>query len=183
MLQKSNTERVLQLFFTKPTTQHYLLGISRELSLAHTSVKNILAKLEKEKIITKRIVMRNSRAFPHYQANLNNNIYTTTKKIYNLKTIYEHNVIETLQKELFYEALVLFGSYAKGEDTEHSDIDIYVQAKEKTIDTQLLEKKLQRKVQLHFAKHINKLPPQLQQNIINGIVLDGFLTVTLDKSA
>ena len=47
-----------------------------------------------------------------------------------LQTLSEHK--ETLQKEYEVDKIGLFGSYAKGLQTEQSDIDIYVEFKNKT---------------------------------------------------
>jgi hypothetical protein len=47
-----------------------------------------------------------------------------------LQTLSEHK--EKLQKEYEVDKIGLFGSYAKGLQTEQSDIDIYVEFKNKT---------------------------------------------------
>ncbi len=181
MLQKSSTFSVLEQFFNEPTKQHYLMELARAIPLAHTSVSRILKELEKEKIINKKLQVKNSRTFPVYQANINLEKYKQYKKIHNLQSIFESGLIQTIQSQVFSETTVLFGSYSRGEDTETSDIDIFIQGKEKNINTQKFEKLLHRKIQIHFAKNITKLPKELQLNIINGILLDGFLDLPLDK--
>lgn len=47
--------------------------------------------------------------------------------------------------------IILFGSYAKGEDIENSDIDLYIQTpSKKELRTEKFEKLLKRKVQFLF---------------------------------
>ena len=72
-------------------------------------------------------------------------------------------------------SIVLFGSYQKGEDSENSDIDLFVECDKEELDVKIFEKKLGRKIELHFKKDFTLYPKELKNNIINGIVLSGFL--------
>ena len=54
----------------------------------------------------------------------------------------------------------LFGSYSRGEDVEESDIDLFVEAKERNLDIRRFEKALGRKMQLHFKEDINLFPKE-----------------------
>ena len=90
-------------------------------------------------------------------------------------TVLESGIIAHIEEKLTPKCIVLFGSYQRGEDTEESDIDLFIEAKHKTINTKQFEKKLNRKVELHFNKSFTKYPQELKNNIINGIVLHGFL--------
>src|SRR3989338_7441936 len=73
--------------------------------------------------------------------------------------------------------IVLFGSAAKGEDTEQSDIDLFVQAKRKSFDTIKAEKHLERKISLIFESDMKKVNKELRNNLANGIVLSGYFEV------
>src|SRR3989338_7282226 len=46
---------------------------------------------------------------------------------------------------------------------------------EKKIDLDKYEKKLNRKIQMFFSENLSRLPKELQNNILNGIILSGFL--------
>ena len=87
----------------------------------------------------------------------------------------ESGLIEYLEEKLFPKVIVLFGSYRKGEDMIDSDIDLFVECKKEELNLSLFEKKLKRKIQLHFKEDFNSFPKELKNNIINGIVLYGFL--------
>ena len=71
----------------------------------------------------------------------------------------------------------MFGSCAKAAFTEKSDIDIFVEAKGSKLDIGLYEKKLNRKINLLFESNINNLSKELKNNIINGIILYGFVKI------
>lgn len=48
-------------------------------------------------------------------------------------------------------------------------------AKEKNINLDKYEKRFERKIQLFFSEDLNKLPKELQNNILNGLILSGFI--------
>jgi len=175
MLQKYTISGVAGVFYRQPIKEHYLKGISREIKLAHTSVKNHLKELLKQSIIEEKIIMKGERKFPVYKANINSKVYRKYKSIYNLIELQESGVVDFLYDILMPKSVVLFGSYRRGEDIEDSDIDIFVECKEKRLDLSKFENKLARKIQLHFKDNFSDYSKELKNNIINGMVLKGFL--------
>jgi len=168
MIQKCSILRVLEVFFKEPTIIHFIREISREIKLAPTSVKNYVNYLLKEGLITE----KKSKPFNGYIADRTNEKFIFYKKSYNLSTLYElKNIIENSIHPI---AIVLFGSYSRGEDVESSDIDILVLSKIKmNINSYSLEKKLRRKINLMIIEDINKLDRNIKKKIYNGIVLHG----------
>jgi len=71
--------------------------------------------------------------------------------------------------------IILFGSYQRGEDIEESDIDIFVEGKKEELNLDKFKKQLKRNIQLHFQEDFKKYPKELKNNIVNGIMLDGYL--------
>ena len=175
MLQKSSLQKVLAVFFKNSTKEFSLIDISREIQLAHTSVKSKLQELLKEGIIQKRTEKRGKRKFPLFRANRDNANFQMYKQLYNQRVLAESGVMNFLEEKLLPNTIVLFGSYQRGEDDEQSDIDLYIEAKEKEVNVKNFEKKLQRKIQLHFKDPFTSYPKELKNNILNGTVLQGFL--------
>lgn len=110
------------------------------------------------------------------QADRENTLFIALKRSRNLYTLYECGLVSYLT-ELYGrpEAIVLFGSYARGEDTEQSDIDVVVITPKKlSCNLDKYEKKLQRKIQV---KELLKedIPSEFTTTLINGIVLSGYL--------
>lgn len=175
MLQKSSILKTLEAFFIQPTREHYLLDISRKIRISHTSVKRNLVTLAKTGLIKKRIEKKGGRKFPVYKANIENKLFRRHKIAYNVTSIFESAIIEFLEEKLTPKTVVLFGSYARGEDTETSDIDLYVECKKEEFDIGKFEKKLGRKIELHFNENFATYPNELKNNIINGLTLAGFL--------
>jgi len=80
-----------------------------------------------------------------------------------------------IEKEFEVDKIGLFGSYAKDEQTENSDIDIYVEFKNKTFDNlaglwNYLEELYHKKIDL-FHKHKNNnevIISSIQKDVIYG---------------
>lgn len=175
MLQKSSLIKTLELFFLEPSKEHYLIDISRNTLIAHTSIKNNLIALIKSGLIKKEIQKKGSRKFPVFRALIDYPEFKSKKMIYNLNSIYESGLPNFIKDKLSPKCIVLFGSYRRGEDFEDSDIDIFIECREEKIDLSNYEKILKRKIQLHFKEKFSNYPKELKNNIINGIVLGGFL--------
>jgi len=69
----------------------------------------------------------------------------------------------------------LFGSASIGEDTEQSDIDLYVDSKTKELNLEKYKKLLKRKINILYEEDFNKISPELKNNLINGVILKGYL--------
>jgi predicted nucleotidyltransferase len=176
MVQKSNTERTLKVFFENPEKKFNLKEVSIRLNLAHTSVKRELKLLIKENLIKKENEKRGKRNFPTYHANLNES-FLSAKKISNEEEIIKSGIVEFLVKETFPNSITLFGSYSRGEDLMGSDIDLFVESSFKELDLIKFERKLKRKINLLFKKDINELKKETRNNIINGRILYGAVKI------
>lgn len=175
MLKNHNRDKILEQFFIDPVREggFQLREISRETDIAPPSAKKYLLELEKAGIITKKRIHN----YPVYFANRDNEYYRFLKRIATVKGIHETGLLQYLHEKLLPDAIMLFGSAARGEDTKESDIDIFLQCKEKELDLAAFEHHLHRKINTFFAKDFNKLSPELKNNIINGIILKGYLKV------
>jgi predicted nucleotidyltransferase len=95
----------------------------------------------------------------------------------------QHSVIEDLIKEYDNpETIVLFGSFAHGEDIEKSDIDILIittnESKGKINKTLIsFEKEINRKISIHVLPNLHKSSEEFKNNTANGITLHGYLKV------
>ncbi|MBI2575528.1 nucleotidyltransferase domain-containing protein [Candidatus Woesearchaeota archaeon] len=75
------------------------------------------------------------------------------------------------------EAIILFGSYGKGEDTSKSDIDLAVITKRRIkLGLGKYENALKRKIQV-FEMETGKVDKNMLTSLANGIVLEGYLSL------
>jgi predicted nucleotidyltransferase len=172
MLQNYNKWRVLQAFFLEPRRQFQIRQLSRRLKLAVPSVRNYLSELRKGGLV----VQSANGVYKSYIANFDNDKFRFYKKMDTIIRINECRLLDELKK-LMPGCIILFGSCAKGEDIEGSDLDIFIQAPAKEINLKKYEHLLKRGIQLFFKEDFNKLPTELKNNILNGVMLYGYLKV------
>ena len=169
----NNKLKIMELFFEEPTRAFQIREIARITKIAHTSTKNYLEKLREESFVKK----IKGNIYNSYIANQENRILKIYKQQNLILKLYKSELIDYLEDNLHPKCIVLFGSARKGEYTKTSDIDIFVQTSEKPLNLMKFEKILKHKINLFFEEDINKLSNELFNNIINGIILSGYLKI------
>ncbi len=180
MIQKYSIWRVLQVFFDDPMPKEgfTIRWISKQLELAPTSVKLHLDNLSREDMPGYPLVTRSRGiSYPVYWPNRNSELFRFYKKMDMLFRLEESGILESILEHCSPDSVVLFGSASKGEDVKGSDVDLFVESDEKKMKTEKYEAVLKRNISLHFSSNINRLPKELRNNIINGIVMRGYLKV------
>ncbi len=177
MLQNYSTWRVARVFFDEPLEEHYLMEISEKSELSHTSVKRHLEKLMRFNIILEEELERGERIYPIYKR-IDNERYRLCKRLDLQYRLEASGLLDFIQWELTPDCIVLFGPAAMGKDVEGSDIDLYVQAGKTELGLDEYEGSLSREIQLHMEDSIDNFPKRLVNNIVNGIVVYGFLEVS-----
>lgn len=175
-MKRNNIKKTIKEYFLiNPTVKLRVREIERTLKLPLPSVIRYCKELKEENILTK----DNIGTVQFYTANKTNEKYLLEKKIFNLKQAYTSKLISYLKQELSNSPIVLFGSYAKGEDLEDSDIDLYIETpSKKIIKLEIFEKILQRNIQIFRYKNLEEIKNKhLVNNIINGIVVNNYLKV------
>lgn len=173
MLQNYSRYKILQEFFDFPRKNFQMRELSRRVKLAQVSVINHLNALVKEELILK----EKKGLYPTFRANGENNEFKILKKQNLIWRIYKSRLIEHMDEKIKPNCIVLFGSTSRGEDTEESDMDLFIQADEIKLNLQKYEKILKRKINLLFESNIKTLSKELLNNIINGQVIYGYLKV------
>lgn len=168
--------QVLRVFFDDPNPKSgfTIRWISKQIRLAPISVK-----LHLDRLLKFGLVIRDEKtvSYPTYWANKASEKFRFYKKMDVLFRLEESGLVEYLSRECNPLAIVLFGSAARGEDDRFSDIDLFLIAKERKLNLSLYEAKLKRRIQLHFTTDMAKIPKELRNNVVNGIILKGYLKV------
>jgi predicted nucleotidyltransferase/DNA-binding transcriptional ArsR family regulator len=173
MIQKNNKYIILEEFFDYPRKDFQVREISRKTRIAQPSVTNHLKTLLNEKLILK----EKKGIYPAFRANRENESFKTYKKTNMILRIHQSGLADYIYDNCLPNTIILFGSAALGEDTEESDIDLFVQSPEKKLNLDKYEKMLKRKISLFFEEKFTKLNNELKNNIINGISINGFVEV------
>ncbi|MGM0609202.1 MAG: nucleotidyltransferase domain-containing protein [Candidatus Muiribacteriota bacterium] len=171
-------DKIMHWFFAFPDKEFTLTEIVRNLKVSKTTANKELRKLQREGFLQIETIGNLWRVSCNQKHEFN-----TTKKIpYNLSLVYQSGIIKKIQQKYpGARAIILFGSYRKGDDISSSDLDIAVEI----LDTST-EIKNFTKLSLGFRRNVSvnltvfsrkQINTSLFTNIANGIVLKGFLEV------
>ncbi len=165
-------QEILRLLFVKAGISLNAHAISRNLEVSQPAVSKALPKLEKEGLIKVSKDKESKRL--SIELNRDNHQVIWLKRADNLKQIYESGLAQFIYDSFPGAAVILFGSYASGEDTLSSDIDLAViGAKEKNIGLTKFDKILERKIIVNYYISFKDIHKHLLNNLMNGIMLKG----------
>lgn len=171
MLEKYNKYKLLKVFLFSPTEEFRLRELSRLSDISPPSVMNYLKDLETEGLIKSFM----KRGIPFYKAEQDDEKFREYKKISIFFELENSGLVNFLWDKLSPSAIILYGSYAKGESIEGSDLDLFLICKRKEININKYEEKLGISIHLFFEENISKISNELKNNLVNGIVLKGYL--------
>lgn len=171
--------KILRWFFSYPNKEMSLSDLSQVLEISKKTANKFVTLLVNEGFLRKEVLGK------IWRISCNpNHVYNASRKIgYNLTLVYESGIRKMIWNMVpNYKAIVLFGSYRKGDDTEKSDVDIAVEVadKEELRIIDFVVPQLGYRKNVHVQAHIfsrDKIDLNLFSNVANGIVLEGFLEV------
>lgn len=186
-------QKIASILFKYPEKEFSLSELAKEAGVAKAHIGRILDKFYSFGLIK---IVKLSKIW-RIKANQQSPEFIKSKIAYNLNLVYSSGLVEYLNEEFSNpKAIVLFGSFRKGDDISTSDIDIAIQIPEnvppifgmddkvgqfdfKTVrpkKSMEYEKLIGRRIQLHLFNGKN-VDLNVFNNIANGIVLSGFLEV------
>jgi len=171
--------KVMYWFFDYPDVPITLSDLASELEISKTTAYKVVTHFIHEGFLFKEQIGRAWRI----TCNLSHPYNITRKIPYHLQLVYESGILHAINEQFPDNiAIVLFGSYRRGDDVHDSDLDIAVEVPE-------VEEVMRidfGRVDLGFRKNVpvnllvfsrDKIDLNLFANIANGIVLQGFLEV------
>ena len=175
MKRKDIKQKIKNYFFENPTKKLRVRHIERIVNVPLPSAIKYVKELKKEEILKESEIS----GVKFYSADRNSTNFLIEKRLFNVKSIHDSGLIEQIIKQDKNPLIILFGSYSLGEDLEESDIDLYIEGNGKGgLKLDKFEKILNRKIQIFTFKSIKNIQNKdLANNIINGIVLNGYLEV------
>ncbi len=171
-------EKLLQFFLTYPTKEVHLRGLARQLHISAPWILKLSKVLVKGELIS--VWKDKEKNLTLFKANRDNSEFTFAKRLNNLYRLKTSSILSYLEEQYGHpEAIVLFGSYAKGEDWEESDIDLAVVTfRHLKLDLSSFEKYLNRKINL-LELEKEKIENGFWSTLANGTVLSGYLEIPL----
>lgn len=165
----------MKLFLDSPEKKLHIREIARMTRLSAPGVIKIIKKLKKEHLL----LSEKGKIVENVFASRNEK-FVAVKKCYNIFHLHDSGFVKFLRNRYEEpEAIVIFGSYSRGEDLSDSDVDIAIITK-KRLNTSIadFERILKRKINIHEIqiKHVEK---EFLNTLANGIILYGHLRVMM----
>ncbi|WP_424359669.1 nucleotidyltransferase domain-containing protein [Methanocella sp. MCL-LM] len=174
-LNSENWIKILKLYFDEPTVKLHISEVARRTGLTPRGAQYILNSLRNDGLLHN----ESNGIVNNYWGNYDNEKFMGLKRSLNLNSLYSSGLISTL--ESFYNnprCIVLFGSYARGEDTLNSDIDIAIETFQGDYpDLRQFEEQLKRPISIHLIEDVKKENANFINSLANGIILSGYLNV------
>ena len=180
LYEETAKNKIIEVLFKYPEKEFSLSDLAKEAGVAKANIGKILEEFQQIGLI---FIEKLSKIW-RIKSNQTNWLFMRSKIIYNLNFVYRSGLVEFLVDYFKNpKAVVLFGSFRKGEDLSNSDIDIAIESnevKEYSItglrELSEFESIIGRKIQLHIFNR-KSIDIGIFNNVANGIVLWGFLEV------
>ena len=167
-------QEILRFLFVNSGDIFNARGLALPLGVSQPAISKALPHLEKKNFIAISKDKKSKRL--SIKLNRENPVVIGMKRADNIRQIYEFGMAEFLKETLPSCTVIVFGSFAKGEDTSKSDIDVaIVGSKRKTLDIDGYEKALMKKISINFYQSFKDIKPELRNNILGGILLSGWI--------
>ena len=169
-------QEILRFLFIKSGMTFTERSLANNLKVSPTAVSNSLEVLEKHELL----IVKKDEESGRLSIGLNkdNSRVFFMKRVENFGFIYESGFADYISERFPGCTIILFGSYSFGEDTVGSDIDIaIIGASKKSLNTEKFEKILERSISINFYDNFNEIKKPLRENILNGIVINGGITL------
>ena len=170
--------KVVKFFLDNPFEEIYLRQLAKKLDLSTFAIKKYA-----DLLIVEGIIKDERKAnLRYFKSNTNNLFFKHLKISFNIQLILKSGLLDFLKENLAnVSSIVLFGSIAKGEDDKNSDVDILIIGKDKYLDLDKFEEKIDKEITLHIFSW-SEWNQQTIENaafysdvIIHGITLHGEL--------
>ncbi|MBT4538890.1 ArsR family transcriptional regulator [Candidatus Woesearchaeota archaeon] len=141
MVQKRNNLQLTIIELLLKADNH-VRGIAKTLEESHSTVSRKLSNLKKENVIDSRNEGKNKIYF--LKSNLISKSYILQAELHKLTKLLLHHqeleiIFEDILKNTDEKLIVLFGSYAKNLAKKNSDIDIYIDTKNRAVKRSIEE--------------------------------------------
>ena len=161
----------LEPFFKESYRRINVREYARIQKISPPSASKYLEEFHKQALLEKEEELN----YIFYKANKKNPLFISLSQMYWYQQFKKGGLLLYIEQELINPIIIIFGSFAKAEINENSDIDIAIfsDTKKKT-DLNSFEKKLGRKIQVfYFQKREDIKNKELLNNILNGYKMGG----------
>ena len=163
-------EELVRFLLQHPSGNYTANALALQLHVSPTAIAKAIPNLVDEELITAtKDKLSKRRAIQLVRSART----IALKRVENLRLLYATSIVEYLTEQLPGSTIILFGSFAFGEDVETSDIDIAVIGSKKKLEMSRFEKSIKHPISLQYYSSMKGINTHLKENLCNGIVLQG----------
>ena len=166
-------EKIKLLFFQHTLRRWHFEAILAESVISRERVYHFLKELLREKLI--RRVKRKGK-MPYYLANRDSAKFRSEKRLYGLTMLERSGLFENLNSCKGIKTAILFGSFARGDWSKSSDIDLFIFGDDSEFEKGVYEQRLHREIQVFAYQNTRMLKKKLDQTVIPNIAKGFFIT-------
>jgi len=139
--------KFVEFFLSNPYKEIYLRESAKRLKISPFAAKKYA-----DILIGEELIIDEKRANLRYlKANMHNLFYRHLKISYNIRQLLKSGLVRFIADKIpNLTSITLFGSFAKGENDDKSDIDLAIIGKKKYLDLGKFEERLKREITSHF---------------------------------
>ena len=149
----------------------------RESGLSRERVNHFLKELLRKKFI---IRVKKKGKMPYYLADRDSAKFRSEKRLYGLTLLEQSGLFENLNSCKNVKTAILFGSFARGDWSKSSDIDLFIYGDDREFQKGLYEKKLHRDIQLFTYQDKKTLTKNIDPTVIPNIARGFFITESME---
>ncbi len=165
------------LFFNDTLKRWHFEELVQSSGMSRERVHHFLRELCKEGFI-KRIKPRGK--MPYYLAKRDSLKFRSEKRLYGLSLLEEAGLFEHIASCKGIKTAILFGSFARGDWSRSSDIDIFIFGDDSEFDKRPFESKLERKIQIFSYTNPKEMKHHLDPKVITNIAKGFHLTESFE---
>lgn len=166
-------EKLKELFFNDTLRRWHFETLLKESRISRERVNHFLKELIKEKIIVR---IKKKGKMPYYLANIDSAKFRSEKRLYGLNLLEKSGLFEDINNCKDIKTAILFGSFARGDWSKSSDIDLFIYGEDKDFNKGLFETKLHRDIQVFKYEDKKTLKMNLDPAVIPNIAKGFFIT-------
>ena len=171
----SKENKILELFFNSSMKPWHFDEIVKKVKMSRSIVLKWLNKLQKEDVIRR---IKEKGKMPYFISDFESPGYRNKKRLYALNKFYDAGFLNHLMSLKKAKTIVLFGSFARADWYNESDIDIFIYGDDEGFNPHVYQSRLQRNIQQFVAKNtkdLKKFTPGFIQNLTQGYIVKGKL--------
>ncbi len=155
------------------SNDNHIRGIAKKLNTNHMAIARKMKELQAENVVDYKTEGKNKKYF--LKKTIEARSYILSSENYKLNKLLKkypnlRRIIEKIQEDKRIKLAILFGSYAKGLAKQESDIDVYIETKDKVIKEDLSS--ISSKLSIKIGEY-DKSDPLIREIEKNHVIIKG----------